>query len=897
LVSAESRTGAIFRLNRQQALQLFDCPMTTQRIQKALSVIFSETPMIFWHDTEAEFGSVIDGLELEGVTVVRMDETPALRLKLLLDASSGHRWLLYSNQPEPEPAKDWLLDVRLRSKAFRADSISILLEDLGLSTLGLRQHLKERAKFLRAKDRVDRLKRMVLPGDGVLDLDRKMLAVLTRADQPELFTILQRLYAALVVGGEADLSAQSKTWLDIAANELTPAFWSLVQVQLGYTEAEPSLRDLLLNILVTDFCRGLAGDAPRQLVPFVLPDRALAANASVLVGRWRSDISQFGNYNALARAVATELDLDSLLKGQSAEQLVDCMTFENVELRVVQDLKNRIVAGAGANMDVVRALMARRCEGHWANPLLASANERTRALAACYQALTAAADFFSLKAAHAAGFSFASAGMAFDLYRQELFRFDQLYRHFHTAADAVEPTGWAVLHGLRESIENLYSGWFIPQLGAAWSKVLEGPDGLLSRWTLPDVTPQQAFYERKVLPIFESGVKRVFVLISDAFRFEVAHELVQQVNSKSRFKATLDGMLGVLPSYTTLGMAALLPHQTLAYKESANLEVLADGNMVATLEQRGDHLKSVGGIAIKAEDLMALGKEKGRELVRDQRLIYIYHDRIDMIGDKQASETKTFEAAAQAVQELVSVLGFIINGLNGSAVLVTADHGFMYQESALDASDKSTLDDKPTGTLKAKKRYLLGRDLGPTWKAWTGNTSVTAGTAAHGSLDFWVPKGASRFHFAGGARFVHGSAMPQEIVVPVITVRESEADHAKTRYVSISLLGTANKVVTNTQRFEFIQTDAVSERVLARSVVVSLRDHSNQDTPISDVQSITFDSQSQLLDERKRSVFLTVQAGAHDPQKRYALVMRDAVTKVEVLRLPIKVDLAFGNDF
>jgi hypothetical protein len=157
-----------------------------------------------------------------------------------------------------------------------------------------------------------------------------------------------------------------------------------------------------------------------------------------------------------------------------------------------------------------------------------------------------------------------------------------------------------------------------------------------------------------------------------------------------------------------------------------------------------------------------------------------------------------------------------------------------------------------------------------------------------------VPKGASRFHFAGGARFVHGSAMPQEIVVPVITVRESEAEHAKTRYVSVSLLGTADKVVTNTQRFEFIQTDAVSERVLARSVVVSLRDGDN---PISDEQSLTFDSTSQLLDGRKRSVFLTVQAGTHDPHKRYDLVMRDAVTKVEVLRLPIKVDLAFGNDF
>lgn len=871
--------------------------MSSQRVSDALAALFSTTQIIFWHDVESEFSSLVDDLELDGVQLRRIDTLPALSTKLDIERAPAQRWLLYSTQPEPSPTKDWLLDVRMRGKSFRADSTSILLEDLGLRTQGLRQHLKERFKFLRAKDRVDRLKRLVLPGDNALDLDRKMLAVLTRADQPELFAMLQRLYAAFIADGAADLSAQPKAWQDISANDLTPSFWELAQAQLGYVDANPSLRDLLLRILVTDFCRGLAGDAPRQLAHFMLPDRALAANASVFVARWRSDIAQFGNYNALARAVASELDLVSLLSAQTAEQLADCMTFEDVELRIVQDLKKRIVDGAGANMDVVRGLIARRRDGHWANPLLASANERTRALAACYDALTAAADFFGLKAAHAAGFSFADAGTAFSLYRDELFRFDQLYRHFHTAADVVEPTGWAVLHELRETIESVYSGWFIPHLSTAWAKVIEGNQGLLTHWTLPEVTSQQAFFESKVLPLFEGGLKRVFVVISDAFRFEVAHELVQYTNGKSRFKASLDCMLGVLPSYTALGMAALLPHQTLAYKVSSNLEgltVLADGHSVATLDQRNEHLKAFNGIAVRAEDLMALGKEKGRELVRDQRLIYIYHDRIDMIGDKQASETKTFEAATQTVQELSQLLGFIINSLNGSTVLVTADHGFIYQESPLAESDKSTLDDKPTGTLKAKKRYLIGRDLGASPKAWSGNTATTAGTTPEGSLDFWVPKGASRFHFAGGARFVHGSAMPQEVVVPVITVRESEADHAKTKYVSISLLGAANKVVTNMQRFEFIQTDAVSERVLPRSVVVSLRDG---DKPISDEQSVTFDSTSQLLDERKRSVFLTVLAGAHDSHKRYYLVMRDAVTKVEVLRLPIKVDLAFGNDF
>lgn len=868
--------------------------MSNTRITDSLITLFANHAIVFWHDVDSEFLNVVRDMALEGVQVIRMDEQSNLRIKLQIEREANQQWLLYSNQPEPEPAKDWLLDVRLRSKTFRADSTSILLEDLGLTTMSLRTHLKERSKFLRAKDRVDRLKRLVLPGDSAQDLDRKMLAVIARADLPELFAILQRLYAAFITIDNTDLSAQPKAWLDVVSNDLEPAFWELVKEQLGYEDAKPSLRDLLIRILVTDFCRSLSGDAPKQLIHFVLPERSLAANATVFVSRWRSDIAQFSSYNTLAQAVAAELDLIPLLGHLSAEQLMECMTFEDVELRIVQDLKKRIVDGGGANMDVVRGFISRRRDGHWANPLLASANERTKALAACYDALTAAADFFSLKAMHASGFSFSDAAQAFAAYRDELFQFDQLYRHFHTAADAVEPTGWAVLHELRETIESVYSGWFIPQISSAWAKVVEGPNGLLTNWTIPEVTSQQNFFEQKIEPLFESSVKRVFVVISDAFRYEVAHELVQLTNSKNRFKASLDCMLGVLPSYTALGMAALLPHQTLAYKVGNAVEVQVDGQTAATLDQRSEHLKAFGGMAIKAEDLMSLGKDKGRELVRDHRLIYIYHDRIDMIGDKQASETKTFEAAEQTVQELSSLLGYIINGLNGSTVLVTADHGFMYQESALDASDKSTLEDKPDGTLIAKKRYLIGRSLGQTPKAWSGNTAVTAGTTPDGSLDFWVPKGASRFHFAGGARFVHGSAMPQEVVVPLIVVRESEGQDSKTRPVSISILGSTNKVVTSKQRFEFIQTDAVSERVLARSVTISLRDG---DALISDEQALTFDSASKLLEERKRSVFLTIRTGNYESHKRYDLVMRDAVTKVEVLRHPVQIDLAFGNDF
>ncbi|MDD2720913.1 MAG: BREX-1 system phosphatase PglZ type A [Gallionella sp.] len=867
----------------------------TQRIVDSLSALYANHSVVFWHDADGEFSAAVDALPLQGVQLVRTDSMPALQVKLNIERATGQKWLLYSNQPQPEPTHDWLLDIRLRSKTFSADAASILLEDLGLASQTLRAHLKLRAKFLRSKERVEKLKRLVVPTDTADDLDRKMLAVLARADQPDLSAILLRLFSALVVNGDADLGADSRQWQDILSNELEAAFWMKVAKEFGYSVAEPTLRDLLFHLFATDFSRALSGCCPGQLTHFVLSNNTLAGNAAVFIGRWRSDMAHFASYNALSHAVSNELDIAGMLGALSGDALSEVMTFAVVEQRIIKYLKDRIIAASGAESNAINALIARRRDGHWANRLLAQGNDTSRALAASYDALEAAYAFFELKSAHEAGFSFINATEGLSAYQSGIFRFDQLYRQFNYAAAAVEPMGWAVLHELIDRIESAYSGWFIPQLTSAWSKVIEGDAGLLKSWRIPEWVNQANFYTRHVKPVLDGGAKRVFVVISDAFRYEAAEELVRIINGRNRLKASLSGMLGVLPSYTALGMASLLPHGKLAYKLNSNLDLSADGSVVSTIEQRSTHLEQYGGVAIKAEDLLALGKDKGREFVRDRQVVYIYHDRIDLIGDKQASETKTFEAVSDALTELGQLAAFIINSLNGSVVLMTADHGFMYQESALDNVDKSTLDEKPTGMLRAKKRFLIGQGIGNNPKVWCGNTSMTAGTeVGEGSVDFWLPKGAARFHFAGGARFVHGSAMPQEIVIPVITLRVSESDNAKTSTVEFSLLGASNKVVTNKQRFEFIQTEAISERVLTRTVQISIRDG---ETLISDEQSLTFDSDSELMDKRKRTVMLTVRSGSYDRNKDYYLIARDAQTKVEVLRSPLRVDLAFANDF
>jgi uncharacterized protein (TIGR02687 family) len=770
----------------------------------ALTRLFQEGhALVFWNDAGGEFALQVDGIDIDGVRVLRLDQTPALQAKISIEREADVRWLVYAPFDEPEPAQDWLLDARLRGKPFSADTASIQLEELGLSTRSLRDHLRARAKYLRARDRFDRIKRWVQPTDTADDLDRKMMAAVVRAETADASAILLKLFAAMVADDD-DLGARPRLLDDLAGFDLEPAFWSLVEREFGYSETGgevSTLRSLLYRLYATDFCSAIHS-TPAALAHFVINSRAKAAHASVFASRWRTDMSNYGSYDVLSGWVADELKIGSILGPMQAEALVDAMTFEAIEKRVIGDLKARIIAAAGANMDSVRELIARRRDGHWANPLLAGANDATRALAASYDALEAAAGFFELQARHGQGFSFADAGAAFAAYRSELFHFDQLYRWFMRAAESVEPMGWSLLHELRDRMEDAYSGWFIGQLSSAWGAVVEGPAGLLAHWKLDEVVNQQHFYTRHVAPAFDGGAKRVFVVISDAFRFEAAAELTDELNSRSRVKARLDAMLGVLPSYTALGMASLLPHQRLAYKGNASLDVTVDGQLSSTLEQRSAILAAHGGVAIGRDALMEKGKDKGREFAKPHKIVYVYHDLIDMIGDKRGSEAKTFEATAQAIKELSELVSFIVNNLNGSTVFVTADHGFMYQESALDEADRHTVEEGMPGVLKPKKRYILGRDMWPLKNAWAGNTGTTAGTdEGAGSIDFLVPKGAGRFHFVGGARFVHGSAMPQEIVVPVIVVKESETEKTRTRQVEVSLLGSSNKVVTNKQRF------------------------------------------------------------------------------------------------
>lgn len=866
-----------------------------KQIQSALHRLFHEegNRIVFWNDPDREFEDSVESLALDGVTTVLLHHAGALDTKVRIDRLETEcKFLLYSPSEEPEYENDWLLDIRLFSRSFRADRASILIQELGLANLHLRTHLAERRKFFDSKDRLQRLKTLVEPNDVAPDLDRKMIAVITKSEQAELFNLLRTLFHAWTETQEVDLDEPPAVWTQVEKFDLDTPFWQMVKSTFGYDEESPNPKNLLLRLFATDFAFHIKADVPQSLQNLALPKSGWS-NAVVCLAQWRDSSSKGSSYDRLSAVAASLLKVDDVLSNVDLPQLVEVMTFLDAEKRIASSLRDLVKNTVDTiNADEIRTIATRRQTGHWATLSIADTADGPRsAFHAVYEALIAAAEFYSLRNDHKIGFEFADAESLVNAYQKQLYRFDQLYRHFCESADLAEDAGWGILKSLRPDIEAHYVNWYLTELSLNWGKFIEREGGLLNNWKISMFPNQFEFFKEKVKPWLEkSDDRRAFVIVSDAFRYEAAQELATQLNGKYRFEATLTAQLGVLPSYTALGMASLLPHQKLSYKGT---DVLVDGKS-SIASERSKILQSVSGVACKSDELLAMRKEEGREFIKDKRVVYIYHDTVDSTGDDQKTEHKTFEAVRKAIDEIAALVNYVANNLNGNHILVTADHGFLFTESSPVETDKSKIDKPPTALI-TKKRYVIGPKLHKNDAAWHGKCSVTANV--DGDMEFWIPKGTNLFHFVGGAKFVHGGAMPQEIIVPVITIKQlkgKSAQESKTKYATIQVLGTNHRITTAQHRFQLIQMEAVGERIKPALLKIALYEG---ETPITNVQTIKFDSSSGNLDDRKQWVTLVLTDRHYNKKNVYHLILRDADTGVEQQRSEVIIDRAFTDDF
>ena len=543
--------------------------MDVAQITAALVQVFNDEQVrvVFWNDPDREFVRSLPDIALEGVEVLKLDEVGALEAKVRIEQEDpAGRYLLYSPAEEPDYENDWLLDMRLYGRSFRADRASIILRELGLAHQHLRQHLAKRRKFFDNKERVHKLTNLVSSEDLELDLDRKMLAVVAKADQPELFNIVRTLFHSMTEDGAPDLEANPPAWAQIEKFELDEPFWVMVKSTFGYGEASPTLQNLLIRLLVSDYAHHLAKELPGALQHLQLP-RSGTMNAVVCLAQWRDSSSKSRSYDVLSAEVGARLHMPDHLRGCEVEALLDVTTFLDVEKRIVQGLLDRVTSTTAAiDPEAVGSIVDRRQAGHWVSSRSVPEAQRN-ARRAVYKALAIAAQLLHLRNTHEAGFDSPDMTAMYKDYESRLFRFDQLYRHFCENADVAAAQGWDMLKPLREKIEACYCNGYLAKIALAWGKFVDVE--LPERWAIDGTQNQYTFFDREVRPwLDEADNRRAFVIISDALRYEIAEELTGYLNGTYRVQAELSSQLGVLPSYTALGMASLLPHSKLEYTET-----------------------------------------------------------------------------------------------------------------------------------------------------------------------------------------------------------------------------------------------------------------------------------------------------------------------------------------
>ena len=143
-------------------------------------------------------------------------------------------------------------------------------------------------------------------------------------------------------------------------------------------------------------------------------------------------------------------------------------------------------------------------------------------------------------------------------YTNKYYIIDSLYRKFYISYDEIIDKDKFI--NLAEKVENFYNNYFLNELSIKWSQIVE--EELLEDYSIKEYIIRKNFYQDFVSPFVENE-DRIFVIISDGLRYEAGRELAELLNKELRGSTVIDTMLGVVPSYTKLGMASLLPRKSI----------------------------------------------------------------------------------------------------------------------------------------------------------------------------------------------------------------------------------------------------------------------------------------------------------------------------------------------
>ncbi len=813
--------------------------------------------LVFWYDTNAEFQEDIDTIELDNAKILHLEQDNQFYIKYFLECEdTTTNYLIYAPFAKPDIRDNHLADTIRYSKEFFADKASLLTIDLGIDER-YKPVIQHYIKFFANKDRTQKFYDLEIENFNRSTIEVALMSVLCKNKTATFEEVMRCILT--------DDSLTDNKYLALFEKyDLLTAFWQQADMAFGYNDPNPTLEKLIITMFVTYAAKSIHTDMPQAWKSFI---SYKSGNIIAFMDNLMNNYLYGSRYNEISEYIYNVINGKNYLEKMEAEALIDCNIFAGVDELLIKwsidRLENEDI-GAKLSGKSIPELCIERRKKHFGrdfrNEYFILENAYYIIADGKYQPISGIRNLVKE-------------------YTENIYKIDRRYRYFYYYFDSMEDT--TQFEKLRELVENIYTNEFLNQITVNWNNEFADADGETG------LVKQKDFFKEHI----NNFKDRVVVFISDAFRYEVAHTLYEKLQADEKCNATINAMQGVLPSYTPLGMASLLPHKKLEYNSS--YDVLVDGKICVSTEQREAILKEykINSKCIQFDLLKNMKQADLRSVFTGQDVVYVYHNQIDTRGDKAASENEVFIACEEAINEIYTLIKRIASLANTLNFIVTADHGFIYKRDKIQASDK--ISGAISKTNSVGQRYSISAD----GLDADGVCSTTIGKILNNDDERIIsfPLASDIFKVAGaGQNFVHGGCSPQEMLVPMIYVKVDK-NKIETSTAKLALVSLTTKITNLITTLDFVQTEPVSAVVKETSYRVYFISENNE--KISNEYIVIADKKDKDTVKRMFRLRFSFKNKKYDNTQKYYLVAYDEKNNIEVLRHEIIMDIAFADDF
>ena len=226
---------------------------------------FYKRRIVVWIDEDQEFVDKLDEITLGGAKVVALTGTNNFYVKKLLavdDPTSNY--LVYRPFAYESDEDNWLLDIELYGEEFRADLVSMWMDEMGIpQTPALRRGFKQYRKFFNAQARRNKVSAQPVTPTTPAQLQMAIMAALAGLKDAKPNAIIK---AVLQAGLLKDSNAVYQEFVNYGIDE---AFWRMVAQGIGYQDMDSDLAQLATHILLTASTRTMRQEFLSGLQMFI----------------------------------------------------------------------------------------------------------------------------------------------------------------------------------------------------------------------------------------------------------------------------------------------------------------------------------------------------------------------------------------------------------------------------------------------------------------------------------------------------------------------------------------------------------------------------------------------------------------------------------------------------